>query len=291
MPKQTGTIKTVQEVVHERILECRDKALEQFSRAILPIYGSTDTGEPIHLASCILIKSDDEPLMLTAAHNIDLNRGTTLYTGTSTLEPISLTFAATRAPRGNRSKDRYDFAIARISNDLASKLGTARYVTEGEISRSVGATSGHLYTCLAYPNSENTEFDREHRLVTPQLLSYSSTAISPPPKLLRKLKVSGEDHLFIDYKGHSRDEVGNRIRSISLLGFSGGGVIDLGNLASRKNLMGECKPLLAGLFIEFHYKHKAAVATHLSTILHALRGEEWPEAVPDRSSSRGVPTR
>jgi len=92
---------------------------------------------------------------------------------------------------------------------------------------------------------------------------------------------AGEDHLFIDYKAHSRDEVGNRIRSISLCGFSGGGVIDLGNLAKPENLMGECKPLLAGLFIEFHYRHKAIAATRLSAILRALRNDEWPEAVTD----------
>jgi hypothetical protein len=164
-----SSIKTVEEVVHAHISECLNKAHEQFSRAILPIYGSTDTGEPDQIASCILLRIKEEPLMLTAAHNIDWYRRTTLYTGTGVMQPISLTFAATKAPRGNRLSDRYDFAIARMSDDLTSKLVDAKYVTEDEISLSVAAASGHLFTCLGYPNSENSTLDSERRL-----LRYSS---------------------------------------------------------------------------------------------------------------------
>jgi hypothetical protein len=72
--------------------------------------------------------------------------------GSRALETISLNFAATNKPDGEREKDRYDFAIARITDDLLAKLAGVKYVTEAEMSRSVASTEGRFYTCLGYPN-------------------------------------------------------------------------------------------------------------------------------------------
>jgi hypothetical protein len=282
-------IKTVQQVIRDRLRKCTDGASARFKDAILPIYGSTETGGPFQIGSSILLKIGKQPVLLTAAHNIDWNKSTSLYIGRSALkEPLRLTFFTSDKPHGDRDKDTYDFAVANISDNLVAKLGGVKYVTEAEISWSVPSTKGRVYACFGYPNSKNKKIDQKNKKITPRFGRYTSRAIRPLA-LLKKLKVSGNDHLFVAFnKKYSRDEAGNRVNSIAMPGFSGGAVIDLGNFSDRDDLVGECNPLLAGLFIEFHSEHKSIVATRLSTILSGLAQQRIGEQLFGRSGATTI---
>jgi hypothetical protein len=264
------TILTVKEVIRERMIECSDKALSQFKGAICPVYGSTPNGQPEQLGSCVLLQIAGKPCLMTAAHLIDSNNATSLYIGGKDLTLIEAEFSVSPAPGGHRKNDRYDFAIAELTTAFVAGLGSARFIRDDEISSFAAPTSGHLFCCLGYPNSQNRHFDSNARKIRPRRGRYVSN-IADRPELLKKLKISGKDHLIIDHRKYSRDEGGNRVSSYALSGFSGGAVIDLGKLSSPEVATGivPCEPRLAALFIEYYQDHQAIVATRVDTILKA----------------------
>ena len=148
-------ILSVNEIVRERMIACGDKALAQFRDAVHPIYCSTEHGQPDQEGSCVLLEINGKRCLMTAGHVIDANRVSSLYVGGRELHPIECEFFTSRAPNGDRGKDRYDFAIAELSDGFIAKLGPVRFLRAAEISRSVAPTAGHLYQCLGFPNSQN----------------------------------------------------------------------------------------------------------------------------------------
>jgi hypothetical protein len=264
------TILTVNEVIRERMIACSDKALAQFKSAICPIYGSTPNGQPEQFGSCVLLEIAGKPCLMTAAHLIDSNSDTSLYVGGKDLTLIEAEFSVSPAPGGDRKNDRYDFAIAELTSAFVAKLGGVRFIRDDEISSSVVPTTGHLFCCLGYPNSQNRRVDSTAKKITPRRGRYVSNT-ADRPELLKKLNISGEHHLIIDHRKYSKDDGGNRVSSYALSGFSGGAVIDLGRLSTPEVATGivPSEPRLAGLFIEYYKDHQAIVATRVDTILKA----------------------
>jgi hypothetical protein len=263
-------ILTVGEVIRERMIACSDKALAQFKDAVRPVYGSSPDGRPEQLGSCILLKIAGKPCLMTAAHLIDSNSYTSLYVGGKNVTLIEAEFSTSPAPGGNRKNDRYDFAIAELTTSFVTNLGGVRFIRDDEISSSAVPTTGHLFCCLGYPNSQNRRVDVSAKSIRPRRGRYVSNT-TDRPELLKKLEVSGEHHLFIDHRKYSKDDGGNRVSSYALSGFSGGAVIDLGRLSSPEVATGvvPCEPRLAGLFIEYYKDHQTIVATRIDIILRA----------------------
>jgi hypothetical protein len=218
----------------------------------------------------VLLRLGNEQFLLTAAHVLDWHQTASLYVGHSRLESLALDFIASKKVAGCRDRDKADFAIAQLPPELAARLGGAKFVTESELSYADVTTKGRAFTCLGFPNSKNTKLDRNQRIVTSQMASLTCPP-ALPKGLLRELGVSGNQHLFLKRKKRSKDLVGNTVASFALPGMSGGAVIDLGNVADPANLAGTCNPHLAGLFIEFHSKYEAIVATRLQFILNEIR--------------------
>lgn len=86
-------IKTLREVVRERQNECSKVAFDRYRYAIVPIYGATDKDAPEHIGSGVLLTLPEGHCLLTAAHVIDWNNRTRLYTGVSQMEELILEFA------------------------------------------------------------------------------------------------------------------------------------------------------------------------------------------------------
>ena len=219
-------IKTIQQIVRERIAEGSDAALERFRSAVRPIYGSTQSGVPEHIGTALLLELSEGRCLLTAAHVIDWNQTTTLYIGGDALEKLEFEASVTQAPEGDRGKDQADFAIARLDAALLAKLSGAKFISKSEISRSVAKTEGRMYTCLGYPNSKNKPNIYKGTRVTPKIGIY--TSLGRPASSLPRLATES-DHILVDFDSkYSRDESGARVSSIALPGFSGGAIIDLG---------------------------------------------------------------
>ena len=82
-----GSIKTVNEIVLERMNECVEVLVRKFMNSVRPIYGSTEHGKPYHIGSCVLIEIDKKKYLVTAGHVIDHNKTTTLYVSGKVIPP------------------------------------------------------------------------------------------------------------------------------------------------------------------------------------------------------------
>jgi hypothetical protein len=216
-----GTIKTVKEVILDRLRECIEAAQARYGAAVLPIYGSNSTGGPFHIGSCVLLRLEGEPFLLTAAHVIDWHETASLYVGQSQLEPINLNFIATKRVAGSRDRDKADFAIAKLPADFAAKLVGAKFVTESEISYADVMTKGRAFTCLGFPNSKNARIDRVKKAITSQMASVTNLRILPD-ELLSELGVTGGQHIFLSHKKYSKDLAGNKVSGPSFAASSNG---------------------------------------------------------------------
>src|ERR1043166_4650047 len=82
------------------------KSLTQF---VLPIYGADDRRNPRHIASCVLLRVAESHFLVTAAHVLDENELTTLYTfGSGKLRSVSGVSYRSSPPAGVRANDKDD---------------------------------------------------------------------------------------------------------------------------------------------------------------------------------------
>lgn len=265
----TSGIKLVKEVARDLINEGAQSAQQHFRNCVRPIYGATDDGRPDHLGSAVLLRLAEGPFMMTAAHNLDWNKTTSLYLGVGKAELLELDATVTVVPDSGRDDDVYDFAIARLPGPLVAALGVVNFVDEADISKSVADTVGRSYTSLGYPNSKNRTPRYFDKSVTPFIATYTSNGVA-----MDRLgpDYAAETHILIDFAfKFSRDETGKRVRSIKPNGFSGGAVIDLGRLSDPERLSEPPDPKLIGLFIEAHRVERAIVATRIAPAIAVAR--------------------
>ena len=261
-------IKPVNEIVRERLREASEATLARFRDAVRSIYGVTQNGDPGHIGTALLLLLPEGHFLLTAAHVIDWNAKTTLFLGADDFEPLEFEALVTVPPGDDRSKDHADFVMARLDDALVSKLSGAKFITEAEVSRSVAKTDGRTYTCLGYPNSKNKATRHKGTKVRPTLGIY--TSLGRPADLLPKVAVDS-DHILVDHNAkYSRDELGAKVNSTALPGFSGGAIVDVGRI-SADTLNTPLDPKLAALLIEAHKTEKVILGTRLTTILNAFR--------------------
>ena len=227
-----GGILSIQEAVHDCLMEASEAAAAKFRAAIRPIYAAKPSGDPIHIGSSILLSLREGRFLLTAAHVLDWADGTSLFLGAaSATKPVPLSFDAlvSRSLDGARAEDRVDFALAKLEGETGAELAGDQYVHESDISQSVAPTEGRTYTCLGYPNSKNRVTLYRGGLITPKLGIYTSQG-RPEHRLPG---IADDDlHILVDHdQKWSRDEKGVRVNSTALPGFSGGAIVDVGRLS------------------------------------------------------------
>jgi hypothetical protein len=261
-----SSIKTFAEFSIERLHQLMSAASRDIARAVLPIYFATERGRPEHLGSCVLVKWKSRCLILTAAHVIDGNKVTSLYIPIQgKLQKLEGSGVATTAPGGIRDRDRFDFCVIDLPEQLADALGNVRYIQEHELAMQVHA-SGRAYMAFGFPNSKNKP-DHGKRTVQPRRFSYggplflSSEAADPQTSPV-------ESHLLrMKYDRRSRTVEGEVVNSIEPRGISGGGLFDMGTILPAPEPH-PCR--LAGILIERRRKEKVIVATEIATIMSVL---------------------
>jgi len=272
-----GIVKTVSEVVRERMNECTDAGAQQFIGSIKPIYGSSHNGIPIHIGTCILLQIDNNKYLLTAAHVTDENEYSSLYIGgESELILIEGNFFRTEKPEGDRKKDHYDFAWLKINDEFIKKIGDVSFVEETQLISDNGSTEGKLYLALGYPNSQNKKINTHKASLTPKYIKYSST-IKPNDALCQKLGVSGEEHLFLGYDStYSKDNNGHKVNSFAPKGISGGALVDMGKISDPKSYIPQtpCNGKIAGMLVENHKEFKAMSAVKINVVLDQIKGKD-----------------
>jgi hypothetical protein len=294
---QLGDLLTpeVAALLRERMNALAATVQARFRDAVIPIYGATENGRPVHIGSAVLLTINGRRVILTAAHVVDNNAVTTLYgpgrsetTGEPALVPIESSFHVTAAPGGDRLRDQLDFAFCGVSDEAARAMA-GRFIGQHEIAASTATDAGRLYTALGYPNSKNNKHDPRTLSVRPMLLPYSNLH-RVDAKIAVALPGGGAGHLFLPYGERSRDENGAADNSVGPRGMSGGAVVDAGRPASLKALRGQeedPEPLLAGVIIALK-ERRVLLATRMAAIMPALT-EAFP-LVPEAQPATGSPT-
>ena len=263
-----STIKSTEDAIRETISSLSQRAVNKFQSAIISIYGSTDNGAPDHIGSCIALDLQDQKLLLTAAHVVDCNDYTTLYLGTTKLMPLEMNFFSSGKPHGDRDGDHYDFAVGRLSSEMADALDGVGFISECDICLSNWEPQGTIFTIAGYPNSKNTKVDHAQKKVIGSLFCYSNSAITNRT-LMEKLDISAQSHIILQFdQKRSKNQYGKQVNSVRLKGISGGPAFNLGRLTNPMVLAGQHfpKPCLAGMVIEYHARHKAVIVTRLNII-------------------------
>ena len=255
--------------------ECTEAGAKQFMSSIRPIYGSSkNMSAPIHIGTCILIEISKTKYMVSAAHVFDENKYNSLYLGArSELELVVGDIYTTQKVNGNRSEDHFDFAWMKLTSELLSKLDNVKFISENDLANEQEDPHGRLYLALGYPNSKNKKVNIQKKSVTPKFLKYSST-VKSKPSLCEKLRITGNEHLFLDFDSkQSKDSDGNIVMSVKPTGISGGGLIDMGNISKPKNFLPgiPCVGKLAGILIENHKEHKAMSAVKIGVIVNQIK--------------------
>lgn len=240
-----------------------EAAKQSFRDAVLPIYGATDIGQPVHIGSSTLIELNEGFFLVTAAHVIDENKYTTLYLGYRSLIELEFVAFVSAPPGSDRNKDHFDCAFAKLSDEQVSELRGAKFITEDEIHGSVFPTEKRAFICLGYPNSRNKVSRDNANRVASALGSYLGMGRAASNL---QGKATDAHHILVSHDTKkARDGDGSVLTPYQLRGFSGGAIIDVGNpLCSDL-------PKLAALLIEKHHREKVILGTRIKTILDAIR--------------------
>lgn len=269
-----GLIKTVNEVVRDRMNECVEVLARKFMSSVRPIYGSTEHGKPYHIGSCVLIELDGSKYLITAAHVIDHNQITTLYvSGESDLVQLEAEALITNPGSGNRDNDKLDFAILPLSEELTKQLGNVVFINESSMSNDASENKGKLYLALGFPNSKNKKIDNKENKVTQNPFIYSST-LNLNQDIFSKVGATTSQHYLLDFcSKHSKDENNNTVNSIAPIGASGGALFFIEGVNNPDNYRpdAECVGKLTGILIENHKQQKIIMATKISVIKDALK--------------------
>jgi hypothetical protein len=149
-----------------------------------------------------------------------------------------------------------------------------KFIQSQELSTDQGSLSGNPYVTLGFPCSKNKKNNRPKRQVRPSIWSYGATALQDLA-LAKKLKVSGDDHIFLGFDPDKSKEVtGAIVNSLEPVGMSGGALVNLGCIAHPDNLAKEKQSpgRFAGVLIEVRRREKRIVAVKVDLLLRGLFG-------------------
>ena len=268
-----GIIKTVDEIVRDRMNECTDILAKEYLKSVRPIYGSTEHGKPYHIGSCVLIEVSNLKYLITAAHVIDHNEITTLYvSGANDLIQIEAEALITNPSNGNRDDDKLDFAILLLPTEIIEKLGDVIFLNESLILNSPPTTKGKMYLALGFPNSKNKKVNNPEKKVTQNPFVYSST-LNLDAKIFNEVGATENQHYLLDFcSKHSKDENNNIVNSIAPKGASGGGLFFMEDMNNPESYRPDtsCTGKLVGILIENHKNQKVIMATKISVVINAL---------------------
>ena len=270
-------MKTTKEIALENNERHNKLVADEFLSAVRPIY-VVPRGQdaPIAIGSSTLLKVNDASFLLTAAHVADEAKEGALLVGGSverSLVRLEGQFFSTTAPAGVREKDHYDFSFLRLSTEQVAALGSdVRFIAHTDVSQNRGTLPGRRFLMLGYPVSKNKKsVSRPKRAIKPALSSYQGFHLEAPD-LLKKLGLSGVDHLTIKHEARSALFDGTTDNSIHPRGNSGGPLIDFGLPNPAELAPGAVLPKgrLSGLFIERYKEYDVLLFVKIQCVIEQI---------------------
>lgn len=268
------TLKTVNEIVRERMNKCVDTLTHKYMKSVRPIYGSTYKRKPEHIGSCVLIELESIKYLITAAHVIDHNEDTTLYVANTThLIEIKSKAIVSKAYNNDRYKDKLDFAILPLSEEMIIKLNDVIFLSESDMLTFDNQNDKSMYLALGFPNTQNKKVDIFNRIVTQNPFVYSSL-LNKEAYIFKKIGADQKFNLLLNFSSkQSKDENNNVVNSFSPVGTSGGGLFLIEGMNNPENYRpnSPCSGKLVGILIENHKRYHVILATKISVIKTAIK--------------------
>lgn len=259
------------------------QAARDFRRAVLPIYELRTSGtrpKLKHAGTCVLLKIDGSAILVTAAHNLDgLKDGIQLSVGPppgTNPAPVPIVGGVVRStprPPGGRRRDAVDSAFWKMPDDAVRALGNVWFIDPLRISHNRAPVNRRYYMAMGFAQSRNRRSIDNARLAIRNRLSRYTGSVEEIPALAAELGVSGADHMFLNFAKRAQAEDDGMVDAFSPDGFSGGPLLDLGDLLSEDAYSPESthRSSLSGILIEHRPKHKAMVAVKIGPIVAAIR--------------------
>jgi hypothetical protein len=179
----------------------------------------------------------------TAAHIADeITKGGILFVaGPVRLELVPILggrVKATTPPGGIRRLDHSDCAFWRVPDGVVEDLGQANFLGASRLSHNRASQEHRYYTALGYAVSRNEgRVDHVQQTITAVPSMHTSNAVSEPA-LARKLRTSGDGHIFVRFAKKGQDADRATVNTFHPKGFSGGALLDLGDFTSPAILRG-----------------------------------------------------
>jgi hypothetical protein len=258
------------EATKSKLETAPNKTATLYRGAIRSIYSLKDgTNIPEQLGTCLLLKLNGVPMLLTAAHIIDEHRTRPLFLGAGRLHPISGDFLTTVAPGGDRKLDRYDFAVQKLPPSIVRALTPRDFITDREVAPALPPPDSFL-VAMGYANSKHRWIDIESRKIQTRLWRYGAFRIGDSNRY-NELNLNPDHHILMRYQKKSSTPSGRVERSVRPIGASGGAVFNLRRITHPDYLEPNKfpQPLLQGLLIEQIEGEDVIVAVNMRLILDA----------------------
>ena len=234
---------------------------------ISAIYRVDNVDNPEQFGTGVLLVIHDHYFLVTAAHVLDDNTGSTLYIpGNQSGKLEMLTGGSFRsvADGGNRDNDRTDVGVVALKSDLVDKIGCDSFLPVSMTDVDDIGKAGEIYIAMGYPATKNTKVNLVEKTFKRHVISCTANIL--PGKDLEKIGVSSASHLLLGFdKKHVKNTQGKDMTAPDPYGISGGplwrfDIYTKQNPASR----------LVGILIEWRKEVKGMLAVRIPVLIAGM---------------------
>src|ERR1051326_7888115 len=237
---------------------------------VCPIYSVDERGRPVLTGSAVLLRIANTHFLLSAAHVLDGNAGSTLYYGgRGPLKPLEGIAQKSSLPAGcSREDDKIDTGLMELKPNIVSDLNRQhRFLDARHLQPNDVARPDSIYELRGYPETRS-KLNPTTRKVRPGPFSYLASPAGASQ--YTRQQVDACSHLLLKFdRNNSFNGTGQRITAPLPHGMSGGGVWKR-RVDSRSDDLFQ-SGWLVGIAIEYEAEESIVVATRINLFLEAIR--------------------
>jgi len=235
------------------------------------IIGADEKNKPYLIGTGVVLDFDSNIYIATAAHVIDENEITTIYTFLGGKQLIiEGEVYSTIKPGNDRNNDKLDIAIYKVADSLIQKFRDSYTpVTLKDIDVDDVPQSKKYYAFIGHPTNK-TKPKHQTTIIKSETFSYFGSKASS--SAYDQLSLTPYSHIVVGFDPNKcLDENGDRYNFPKAKGMSGGGVWlleDLNNHSSQSYVN-----KLVGIGIEDHKNPKVMVGTRIGAVIEAIKNK------------------
>lgn len=240
------------------------------ARSILPLFAEIPGGKPKLVGSGFLLYSGTDSYLVSAAHVFDeLKAGHELffYIESHTKRKLSGCLRLTKAPEGNRKRDRLDVGVLRLEGPgLPPYPRVEKYpLAIDALMSNALPREGKQYLMVGFPETKSRV-----NPVAREVLSemYGFRNISAPPQKYADLGVSAQNHIVLNFDRKRTVGPDHQIRAFPEPSGISGSPVWL--LYDENGSNDPAQTPVVGVAIEHHKNHHAIVATDVDVVLRLI---------------------